>query len=163
MYTCCVFFFHPSVDGYSICFHSLSVINNSTMSVHKRRSYQPSDFISSKKNLVLGSLTHIDSLLRAEAHLNPSVMTVVTYILTNYKSSLFSTYSPAFVVIILFNNSHSCWNMVVSIMVLLHTFLTVSNTKNFYLFIFVHLFVLLFKTVCLNTLYNLKWILLIWL
>lgn len=97
------FFFYPSVDGGLICSHSLSVVNNATMSVHIQRSYRHSDFISSgKKNLALGSLTHVDSLFRAEVLLNLSVMTGVPYVLVNYR-----TYLSALVTILL-SNSHSC-------------------------------------------------------
>lgn len=51
VYMLCFLFLSIGFGGELICSHSLSVVNNATMSVHIQRSYRHSDFISSGKQI----------------------------------------------------------------------------------------------------------------
>ena len=101
-------FIHSSVDAHLGCFHILAVVNNAAMNIAVHLSFQINVFVFfgyiSRSGTAGLYGSSIFSFLR---NLHFQCLHQFTFPQTVYKSSLFSTSSPTFVICGLFDDSHS--------------------------------------------------------
>ena len=93
-----IFFIHLSVGGHLSCFNILASVNAAAMIIGVYASFQISDFFLIPRNKVSGS--HDNSIFNFWGNLHSVFHSgwTFTFLLTLYKSSLFFTSSPTFLI-----------------------------------------------------------------